>query len=108
MNQYTTKIVGVECVNTEARKQIVSKIFWTMEATDGQNVEKFAVLRKDIPFDEQNSFTEFSSITQQQMMGWLLEALGQDHIQAVKEHLDEQLAQRKTPIVTMPELPWSK
>lgn len=108
MNQYTTKIIGVECVNTEAKKQIVNKIFWTIEANDGQNVEQFAIREKHIPFNEKASFTEFANITQQQMMDWLLAVLDQDHIQAIKEHLDEQLSQRKTQIVTMPDLPWSK
>lgn len=108
MNQYTTKIVGVECRDIEGRKQVVSRIYWTMEATDGENIEQFAILMKDIPFVESNSFTEFADITQQQMMGWLLQALGQDHIQAVKDDLDQRLAERKAPTVTMPNLPWSK
>jgi hypothetical protein len=40
------------------------------------------------------------------MMGWLVAALGDEHIQIVKDHLDELLAQKIAPVVTAPKLPW--
>jgi hypothetical protein len=105
MTTYEMQIIGVLCGQVDGKSNVVQRIDWAMDANDGQNTERF-LHQKQVAYDPNGPFTNFKDITKEQMMGWLVAALGDEHIQIVKDHLDELLAQKIAPVVTAPKLPW--
>jgi hypothetical protein len=107
MNTYTWTIQSLNCVPQEDGKtNVVTSTNWTLSATDGIYISSAGGI-SNFTLNPTKSFTDFSNLTQEQVVGWVQEGLGNDVINSFKTSLDKQIANQVNPPTITPLLPWT-
>lgn len=85
---------------------VVFNINWSCNATDGDHSStNFG--NTIVEFDQSKPFTEYSSLTESQVIGWVKEALGDDEISSIENFLANEINKLiNPPVITLPN-PWS-
>jgi len=60
-----------------------------------------------IGVDPSAPFTPYADLTEGQVIGWLLEAMGADQVMACEQSVSQQINNLIVPPVVTPPLPWS-
>lgn len=105
-NTYTWVIEAMDCVPQEdGQTDVVMTVHWRQNATDGTyNATVYGTV--GLTYTAGSPFTPYSSLTQQQVIGWVEEALGPEQCAQITANLAQQLADQVTPPVVTPPLPW--
>lgn len=103
---YQWKIQALDCVPQEdGFTDVVITAHWTVSATDGTyNAGVYGT--QSFALDSKSSFTPYADLTQDQVVGWVQEAMGIDAVTALQENLDKQIADQINPPIVTPPLPW--
>jgi len=84
--EFTYKISGIKVYSTDSQTDIIKEATLHIIGTQGDQVyENFMPLVLSEP---SGSFTEFSSVTESQVLDWLKGTLGEDQLQANKDGLE--------------------
>jgi hypothetical protein len=103
MNTITWSITAMNCSTTEQNPDTVIICHWTCSGTDGTyNASIYSTCSVPSPT---GSFTPYSSLTQEQVLGWCY-ANGVDK-SATEAAVEAQLQAQINPPVVTPALPWS-
>jgi hypothetical protein len=103
MNTITWSITAMNCSTTEQNPDTVIVCHWTCAGTDGTyNASIYSTCSVPSPT---GSFTPYSSLTQEQVLGWCY-ANGVDK-SATEAAVEAQLQAQINPPVVTPALPWS-
>lgn len=103
---YTWSILSMQTLNTPSPDFVV-EVEWLVTATDGaysasmKGVSRFT--------EEGSSFTPYASLTEQQVIDWVKDDLGEAGIENCESNLQGQIDTQKAP-PTNPQnapLPWS-
>lgn len=106
MIEYTWKVTKMDTLpEYDGRTDVVCAIHWVAMATDGTYSAQVRGVQ-DISLDADQSFTPYSDLTEEQVVGWFLGALGGERVAVVMADLDALIAvQANPPVVSLP-LPW--
>ena len=100
----TWTITAMNCSTTEQNPDTVIVCHWTCAGTDGTyNASVYSTCSVPSPT---GSFTPYSSLTQEQVLGWCY-ANGVDKT-ATEAAVEAQLQAQINPPVVTPALPWSQ
>jgi len=106
-NTYTWIIEQMNCVPQEdGYTDVVMTVHWRQNATDGTyNATVYGTV--GLTYTPGSPFTPYADLTQQQVIGWVEEALGPEQCAQITANLAQQLADQVTPPVVTPPLPWA-
>ena len=95
MLNYTWRLSSLKAL-TKLNDDIISPItsvYWRLQATNG---EKFAEVTGVQDFDKdsinEETFTDFSELTKDDIIGWVQQELGEEAIEAMKQDLASQIS----------------
>jgi hypothetical protein len=105
-NTYTWVINSLECYpNLNGKQNVIFSVYYYVVATDGTNTVSCNG-NQPLIYVEGSPFTDYSSLTKEQVITWLQEAVGENQITAIQDALDVQLNGLANPITIKPSLPW--
>ena len=106
-NTYTWSIKQVDCLPTlNNQTNVVFKVYWNCQGTDGKNiVNTFGSV--EIPYNESNTFINYSNLTEANVIGWVKTVLGNQQVSYIEQNCDVQINLLNTPTVISPALPWA-
>lgn len=83
----------------EGNTDVIFNVHWrlTGEDTDGNVGSTYGTISLDT--SDLTNFTDFDSITEEQVNGWVEAAMGSEEVQAKKDAIDAQIAEKVTPTV---------
>lgn len=58
------------------------------------------------PYTEGQPFTPYADLTQDQVIGWVQDAMGAEQVAAIEANIAQQIQDQITPKVVTPPLPW--
>ena len=85
----------------QASDGLITVIHWGATAVDG---DYSASIVNTLQVERSGDFTAFDSLTEQQVLGWVQNAVGKDVVEAA---LEAQIEAQKTPVV-LSGLPWGQ
>lgn len=106
-NTYNWVISSLECYpEHEGHPEVVFTVHWRRQATDGTHTADIygtqgVTLAPDAPF------TPYAELTQAQVEGWLVDAMGAERVAEMDANLDKQIENQINPPVVTPPLPWA-
>lgn len=104
---YQWVIKKLTCLPLLNEKQnVVCSISWELHGTNKSNTTSFVYDNQDIAYDENALFVDFQDLTQEQVVQWLIESIGQTHVLAYKKIIAENISLIENPPVITPALPW--
>lgn len=87
-------------------QEVVFNVHWRCNANDG-NYHATGYGTVGVEFDQSETFIPYSSLTQDEVVGWVKNALGSEQVADIERGLEGQIDSLITPpTVTLP-LPWS-
>ena len=104
---YTWTVTMLECVPAaNGLQNIVQTIRWKLSGDDGVNSTE---INNVTPIAPPNSgeFIQYSNLTEEQVITWLTDTLGEQRVAEAKSVVDNMLELMANPPVITPELPWA-
>ena len=106
-NTYTWSINRMDCYPTQGENtDVVFAVYWTLSGTDGAT-ECSTYGSTQIALNPSDTFVPFAQLTQEQVIGWVKEALGDDGVAGREDAIAYQITQAAAPTTMTPALPWS-
>ena len=107
MYTYTWSVVQMDCYPQEnGESDVVFTVHWNLSGTDGTYVGS-VYGATGIALDSAEPYTPYADLTQDQVIGWVQEALGVDACMDYQLSINTQIANQINPPVVSPPLPWS-
>lgn len=104
---YKWTITTLECVpSANGLENIVQTIRWKFSGDDGVNYTEISNIVVVTPPDP-NQFVQYGSLTEEQVITWITDSLGEHGVAAAKESIDSMLEHLANPPVITPTLPWA-
>ena len=108
MSVITWDIVKMECSpQHDGHDKVVSTCHWTLSGTDG-TYSSYAYGATPIAYEADDAFTHYESLTKDQVIGWVKEALGNERAAAYEASVAAQIDIQANPPIVSPPLPWSE
>lgn len=89
----------------EGATDVVFTVHWTLNGTDGEYTGS-AYGSQGLALDPEGSFTPYEDLTQEQVIGWVHNAMGEEQVAAYETAVIKQIDDAKNPPVVNPPLPW--
>jgi len=90
----------------EGQTDVVFTVHWRVNATDGMyNSSSYGTV--GVTYVAGSPYTPYADLTQDQVVGWVQAALGQEQVDAIAAGLATSIANQINPPVVTPSLPWS-
>jgi hypothetical protein len=86
---------------------VVFTVHWTLNGDDGEGHTGSAYGSVGVTLDEGGGYTPFAELTQEQVVGWVQESLGEEQVASLESGIANQIEQQINPTVVTPALPWS-
>jgi hypothetical protein len=87
-------------------EDVVFTVHWRMDGTDGKRTAGTCG-STDLVLDPEASFTPYEKLTEEQVIGWVKDALGKEQLAAYEDGVAAQIdALTNPPVVNLP-LPWN-
>lgn len=103
----TWAVVQLDCYpEADGETDVVFTVHWTLTATDGTyNGSVYG--SQGVTLDPAAPFTPYADLTQDQVVGWVKSALGEEQVAAYEANVAQQIADQINPPVVSPPLPWA-
>lgn len=101
------KIAALECYpEHEGFENAVVTAHWTLTSTEGEHTGH---VYGSIGFtlDHEAPFTPYEDLTEEQVVGWVKDALGEEQVLSYEQNVEQQIANLANPPIVTPPLPWS-
>lgn len=106
-NSYNWVISQLEAYpEHEGHQEVVMTVHWRRQATDGTHYAD-VYGSQGVTLDPAAPFTPYADLTQSQVEGWLVDAMGADKVAEMDASLDKQIENQINPPVVTPPLPWA-
>lgn len=106
MINYTWSISKLDCAPSEnGLTNIVKVIHWNLTGKDENEVSASISNSYPLPSPSQEAFTDYSTLTQETVIGWLKSNLDVGYLQT---YLANEIASKYNPPITSLPLPWIK
>lgn len=107
---YEWNIVQMDCYPEVANERdVVFNTHWTLKGTEitgGQTYTGYCYGTMAIKLNGSQPFTPYNQLTKDQVIGWTKEALGVDVVAAYENNVAKQIANKISPSIVTPPLPW--
>jgi hypothetical protein len=105
---YTWTITQLDCYPSYAgQADVVFMVYWTYTGTEGS--ASFALSGSvNCRYIAGSPFTPYNQLTQDQVIGWVTEALGPSQISTYQGIIANQIGLQLGPTPVTPPLPWVK
>lgn len=90
----------------EGEADVVFAVHWTLNATDGTYAAG-AYGSIGLTLDPDADFVSFTDLTEEQVIGWVQDAMGEEQVAALEANVAKQIADQANPPVVSPTLPWA-
>lgn len=90
----------------DEKQNVVCSISWELHGTNEKNITSFVYGNQDIPYNENTSFVNFEDLTEKQVIGWLVDSIGEAHVNAYMQIVAEKIDLIENPKIITPDLPW--
>lgn len=102
----TWAIVQMDALPTaDGHTDVVNNAHWTLTATDGTHTG-YVYGSQSLPAPTGPDFTPYNQLTQDQVIGWVKEALGAEQVASYEANVAAQIEAQINPPVITPPLPW--
>lgn len=106
-NTYSWVIVQLECYpEHEGHNDVVFTVHWRRQASDGTHMAD-VYGSQPVTLDPSAPFTPYDQLTQAQVEGWLVDAMGAERVAELDANLAKQIENQIVPPVVTPPLPWA-
>jgi len=106
-NTYTWTVTRMDCYPTQdSYTDVVFAVYWVLSGADGVNTCSTSG-NTQVTLDPAEPYIPYAELTQDQVTGWVQEALGPDGVAQCEGNVDTQLAAISAPPVVTPPLPWA-
>ena len=85
---------------------VVFTVHWILTGYEGEYVGS-VYGSCGLSLDETSTFTPYADLTQEQVIGWVQDALGPETVAAYEANVAQQIEDQINPPVVTPPLPWS-
>ena len=103
----TWGIVSLECYpEYDGETDVVFTVHWTLTGTDG-TYSGSVYGSVGVSLDPAAPFTPYASLTQEQVIGWVQDAMGPEQVAAYEANVAAQIDAQINPSVVTPPLPWA-
>jgi hypothetical protein len=105
-NIYTWVIEAMECKPQEdGQSDVVITVHWRQNAANGAyNATVYGSV--GLTYTAGSPFRPYTSLTQEQVVGWVQDALGSDQCEQLAMNLNQQIEAQINPPILIPPLPW--
>lgn len=102
----TWTVVQMDCYPEEdGETDVVFNVHWTLSGTDGTYTGS-VYGSQAVTVDAAAPFTPYADLTQDQVIGWVQDAMGPEQVTAYEANVAKQIADQINPPVVTPPLPW--
>lgn len=91
----------------DGETDVVFSVNWRLNGTDGNGHNGTVYGSVGVTYDAGSTFTPYDQLTQDQVVGWVIEVLGQEDIDANKLSIDNQINEQISPSAVILPLPWN-
>jgi len=106
-NVYVWVIEAMDCKPQEdGQTDVVITVHWRLNGTDGQ-YSGTVYSTVGLTYTAGSPFTPYADLTQDQVIGWVQDALGQDQVISLEANVAAQIEAQINPPVVTPPLPWA-
>jgi len=106
-NVYVWVIEAMNCKPQEdGQTDVVITVHWRLNGTDGQ-YSGTVYSTVGLTYTAGSPFTPYADLTQDQVIGWVQDALGQDQVISLEANVAAQIEAQINPPVVTPPLPWA-
>lgn len=102
----TWSVVQMDCYpQADGETDVVFTAHWTLTATDGTYTGS-VYGSQAVTVDPAAPFTPYADLTEEQVVGWVQDAMGAEQVAAYEDNVAGQIANQINPPVVTPDLPW--
>lgn len=102
----TWSVVQMDCYpQADGETDVVFTVHWTLTGTDGTYTGS-VYGSQAVTVDPAAPFTPYADLTQDQVIGWVQDAMGPEQVTAYEDNVAAQIANQINPPVVTPPLPW--
>lgn len=84
---------------------VVFTVHWNLTAVDG-DYTGYVYGSVGVTLNPEAPYTPYDNLTQDQVIGWVKGALGEEQVASYEANVAAQIEQQKNPTVVTPPLPW--
>lgn len=89
----------------EGEQDVVFTVYWRLNGADG-NYTGTVYGSVGVTYEAGSPFTPYANLTQDQVIGWVKAALGDEQVASYEANVAGQIENQKNPTVVNPPLPW--
>ncbi len=89
----------------DGETDVVFTVHWTLTGTDGTYTAG-VYGSAGVTVDPDAPFTPYADLTQEQVIGWVQSAMGEEQVAAYEANVATQIGDQINPPVVTPPLPW--
>lgn len=103
----TWTVTAMNCYpQAEGQTDVAFNIHWLLTGTDGtHSASVYGTV--GVTYVAGTPYTPYNQLTQDQVVGWVKEALGNEQVAAYEANVAQQIANQVNPPVVTPPLPWA-
>ena len=90
----------------EGKPDVVFTVHWTLNGTD-ETYAGSVYGSVGLTLDPEAPYTPYADLTQEQVISWVQDALGEEAVLGYEANVAEQISNQIAPPVVTPPLPWS-
>lgn len=104
----TWGVVQMECYpEYEGQPDMVFNVHWSLTARE-DNYVGYAYGSVSVPLADEENFTPYEDLTEEQVLQWVKDALGEEAVLRYEQIVAQEIETQKNPPVVRPPLPWSQ
>lgn len=104
----TWTISQLECYpEYEGQPDVVTVVHWRLTGIDGEYTGS-VYGSIGLTLDPDAPFTPYASLTQDQVIDWVKDAMGEEQVASYEANVAQQIADQINPPVVTPPLPWAE
>jgi len=101
-------VVQMDCYpEIDGETDVVFTVHWDCTETDGEFSGR-VYGSVGVTLDAESPFTPYAELTQEQVVSWVKDALGEEQVAALEANIAQQIEDQINPPVVTPTLPWAE
>jgi hypothetical protein len=85
---------------------VVFQVHWTLIGTE-ETYSGMVYGSVNVTLDEGSTYTPYNELTQEQVVGWVKDSLGEEQVASLEANIATQIQNKINPPVVTPPLPWA-
>lgn len=106
-NTYTWSFPTLAAYPTyEGETDVVFTVHWVLSGSDGDGHSGSVYGAVNVTYAAGTPFTPYADLTEEQVQGWVVEALGPEQVAVYEANIDNQIEQQVSPTIVNLPPPW--